>query len=164
MSRLFVIEEVPAWRPHIASRAKARRSPKIQLADPSLAAAALEVEVNGLLRNLSYSGRLFESMVMRDLLVYAQANRCSVSYYRDSDNVEVDLIVEHPDGRWMAAEVKLGGAAAIDKGARALRRLCDKLDHAKTGPPARLMVITASGYAYERPDGVGVAPIASLGP
>ncbi len=164
MSRLFVLEEVPAWRPHIASRAKARRAPKIQLADPSLAAAALQVEVNGLLRDLSYSGRLFESMVMRDLLVYAQANRCSVSHYRDSDNVEVDLIVEHPDGRWMAAEVKLGGVAAIDRGARALRRMCDKLDHTKTGPPAKLMVITASGYAYERPDGVCVAPITSLGP
>lgn len=103
-------------------------------------------------------------MVTRDLLVYAQANRCSVSHYRDSDSLEVDLIVTHPDGRWIAAEVKLGGAAAIEKGARALRRLCDKLDQDRTGNPAKLMVITAGGYAYERPDGVCVAPITSLGP
>lgn len=164
LSRLFVLEEVPAWRPHIASRAQARRSPKIHLADPSLVAAALEVEVDGLLRDLAFAGRLFESMVMRDILVYAQANRCLVSHYRDSDNLEVDLIVAHPDGRWIAAEVKLGGAAAIDRGAQALLRLCDKLDQAKTGSPVKLMVITAGGYAYERPDGVCVAPITSLGP
>ncbi|MCY3961958.1 MAG: DUF4143 domain-containing protein [bacterium] len=164
LSRLFVLEEVPAWRPHIASRTQARRSPKIHLADPSLVAAAQEVEVSGLLRDLAFAGRLFESMVTRDLLVYAQANRCSVSHYRDSDNLEVDLIVTHPDGRWIAAEVKLGGAAAIEKGARALRRLCDKLDQDRTGNPAKLMVITAGGYAYERPDGVCVAPITSLGP
>ena len=164
LSRLFVLEEVPAWRPHIASRAQARRSPKIQLADPSLTAAALEVEVDGLLHDLAFAGRLFESMVMRDLLVYTQANRCSLLHYRDSDNLEIDLIVAHPDGRWIAAEVKLGGAAAIDKGAQALRRLHDKLDQAKTGNPVKLMVITAGGYAYQRPDGVCVAPITSLGP
>lgn len=164
LARLFVLEEVPAWRPHIASRAQARRTPKIQMADPSLAAAALGVEVDGLLRDLAFAGRLFESMVMRDLLVYAQANRCTVSHYRDSDNLEVDLIVAHPDGRWIAAEAKLGGTVAIDKGAQALRRLCDKLDLAKTGAPAKLAVITATGYTYQRPDGVGVIPITALGP
>ena len=32
------------------------------------------------------------------------------------------------------------------------------------GDPAKLMVITAGGYAYERPDGVCVVPITALGP
>ncbi len=164
LSRLFVLEEVPAWRPHIASRAQARRAPKIQLADPSLAAAVLGAEVDGLLRDLAFTGRLFESMAVRDLLVYAQANRCNLSHYRDSDNLEVDLIITHPDGRWMAAEVKLGGTAAIDKGAQSLRRLCDKLDLTKTSTPAKLIVITSTGYAYERPDKISVTPITSLGP
>ncbi len=43
-------------------------------------------------------------------------------------------------------------------------RLRDKVDFDKTGEPARLLVITAGGYAYERPDGVTVAPITTLGP
>ena len=163
LARLFVVEEVPAWRPHLASRAQVRSSPKIHLADPSLTAAALGAGVDGLMRDLGFAGRLFESMVIRDLQVYTRANRCSLSHYRDSD-LEVDLIVEHPDGRWVAAEVKLGGAAAIDKAARALRRLTDKLDRAKTGDPAKLVVITAGGYAFERPDGIAVVPITSLGP
>ena len=164
LSRLFVVEEVPAWRPHLASRAQARRAPKIHLADPSLTAAALGADVSRLMRDLGFAGRLFESMVIRDLQVYARANRGALAHYRDSDNLEVDVIVEHPDGRWVAAEVKLGGAAAINKAARALLRLRDKLDRASTGEPAKLMVVTAVGYAYDRPDGVAVVPITSLGP
>ena len=164
LARLFVVEEVPAWRPHLASRAQARRSPKIHLVDPSLTAAALGANVDGLMRDLGFAGRLFESMAIRDLQVYARANRCSLSHYRDSDNLEVDLIIERPDGTWAAAEVKLGGAAAIDRGAKTLRRLHDKLDRTKNGDPATLMVITAGGYAYERPDGVCVVPITALGP
>ena len=164
LARLFVVEEVPAWRPHLASRAQARRSPKIHLADPSLTAAALGAGADGLMRDLGFAGRLFESMTIRDLQVYARANRGSLSHYRDSDNLEVDLIIQQPDGTWAAAEVKLGGTAAIDRAARTLLRLHDKLDRARTGDPAKLMVITAGGYAYERPDGVCVVPITALGP
>ena len=164
LARLFVVEEVPAWRPHLASRARARRSPKVHLADPSLTAAALGADVDGLMRDLAFAGRLFESMVIRDLQVYVRANRGALAHYRDSDNLEVDVIVEHPDGRWVAAEVKLGGAGAINKAARALLRLRDKLDQSRSREPAKLMVVTAVGYAYDRPDGVAVIPITSLGP
>ena len=159
-----MVEELAAWQPHLASRARARRAPKIYLADPSLTAAAVGADVDRLTRDLAFAGRLFESMVIRDLQVYARANRCSLSHYRDSHDLEVDLVVEHRDGRWIAAEVKLGAPAGIDRGARALLRLRDKLDSARIGSPAKLLVITAGGYAYERPDGVGVAPITSLGP
>ncbi len=164
LRRLFVVEEVPAWRTHLASRAQVRHAAKIHLSDPSLTAAALGVGVDGLLGDLKFAGRLFESLTIRDLQVYAQAQRCVVSHYRDSDNLEVDLIVQHPDGRWIAAEVKLGGAAAVNAGAQALLRLRDKLDSAQVPSPAKLLVITATGYAYERPDGVAVAPITTLGP
>jgi len=33
-----------------------------------------------------------------------------------------------------------------------------------TGDPARLVVVTVGGYAYERDDGVAVVPITALGP
>ena len=164
LSRLFVVEEVPAWRPHLASRARARNSPKIHLIDPSLTAAALGSDVDGLMRDLGFAGRLFESMAIRDLQVYARASRCTLSHYRDSDNLEVDLIIERPDGSWAAAEVKLGSPEGIDKGAQALLRLRAKLDRGKVGDPLRLVVVTSSGYAYQRPDEVCVVPITSLGP
>ncbi len=34
----------------------------------------------------------------------------------------------------------------------------------KAGEPAKLLVVTAGGYAYEREDGVAVAPLTALAP
>lgn len=126
--------------------------------------AALRLTVDTLMRDLGFVGRLFESMSLRDLQIYAAANECSLSHYRDSHDLKVDAIIEHPDGRWAAAEMKLGGSEAIDKGAESLLRLRTKLKGGRTGSPARLAVITATGYAYERPDGVCVVPLTSLRP
>ena len=164
LRRLFVVETVPAWRPHLASRAQIRKAPKLQLADPSLTVAVLDTGVNALLRDLPFAGRLFESMVIRDLRVYATANRATLSHYRDSRGLEVDVVVARPDGRWAAVEVKLGGQKAIDKAAASLLRLRDRVDIATHGAPSRLIVVTATGYAFERPDGVCVVPITSLRP
>lgn len=164
LKRLFVVEEIPAWRPHIVSRAQARNSAKIHLVDPSLTAAALRLTVDTLMRDLSFVGRLFESMVLRDLQIYASAIGCSLSHYRDSHHLEVDAIIEHADGRWAALEIKLGGQEAIDKGAESLLRLQAKLKGGRTGTPSRLVVVTATGFAYQRADGVCVAPLTSLRP
>ncbi|MDE0374413.1 MAG: DUF4143 domain-containing protein [bacterium] len=164
LGRLFVVELVPAWRPHLASRAQARKAPKLHLADPSLTVAVLDTGVPALMRDLRFAGRLFESMVTRDLQVYAGANRATLSHYRDSQGLEVDLVITQRDGRWAAAEVKLGGRDAIDKAAEALIRLRTRVDSASQGAPSRLIVVTATGYAFERPDGVCVTPITSLGP
>lgn len=40
----------------------------------------------------------------------------------------------------------------------------NRVDAERMGPPAKLAVVTATGYAYERDDGVSVAPIGVLGP
>ena len=103
-------------------------------------------------------------MIIRDLQVYATANRATLSHYRDSQGLEVDLVVSRPDGCWAAVEVKLGGSKAIEKAAASLLRLRARVGSTAQGDPARLIVITATGYAFERPDGVCVVPITSLGP
>lgn len=164
LHRLFVLEDLPAWRPHISSRAALRKAPKRHFTDPSLAAAALASTAPAVTADLKFAGRLFESMVVRDLRVYGQAAGCEVSHYRDSDGLEVDAIVRRADGRWIAVEVKLGGQAAIDRAAGTLRRLRRRIDADRTGGPDRLVVVTAGGYGYEHPDGATVVPITSLGP
>lgn len=164
LERLFVVERVPAWRPHLASRAQARKAPKLHLTDPSLTVAVLDRGVDALMRDLRFAGRLFESMVTRDLQVYAAANRATLSHYRDSQGLEVDLVTTQPGGRWAAVEVKLGGRDAVDKAAQSLIRLRTRVDRTSQGSPSRLIVVTATGYAFERPDGVCVVPITSLGP
>ena len=76
----------------------------------------------------------------------------------------LDAILERSDGRWIAAEIKLGGGRGPDDAAAALLRLRNKVNLDKAGEPAKLLAVTAGGYAYERPDGVAVAPLTSLAP
>lgn len=164
LQRLMVTEPQPAWRPHLRSSATLRKAAKRHFVCPSLAVAALGVDADGLLRGLRLLGLLFESLVVRDLRVYSQPFDGVVRHYRDSYGVEVDAVVQDPSGRWAAFEVKLG-EGQVDAAARSLLRFSAQVDHAQSGPPAALAIITGTGrYAYQRDDGIAVVPISALGP
>lgn len=81
LDRLMVIEDQPAWSPHLASRANLRTSPKRHFVDPSLAVAALGAGPERLLADLNLLGLLFESLVIRDLRVLAQPLDGRVFHY-----------------------------------------------------------------------------------
>jgi len=131
--------------------------------DPSLAAAALGAGPKRLLADLNFSGLLFESLVVRDPRVYAQPLDGTVHHYRDSDGLEVDVVVQTRGGTWGAFEVKLG-QGSVDEAAAALLTFAAKVDSREVGAPAVLGVITATGYGYTWPDGVVVVPIGAFGP
>jgi predicted AAA+ superfamily ATPase len=116
-----------------------------------------------LLGELNVLGQLFESLVVRDLRLYAQAADPRVLHYRDNTGHEVDAVVETGDGRWGAFEVKLG-SGHVEAAAKNLRRFVERVDTSKAGVPQTLAVVTATGYAYARDDGVSVIPIGTLGP
>ncbi len=160
---LFIVENQPAWSPNLRSKSILRRAPKRHFVDPSLAVAALRADRVRLLEDLNLLGLLFESLVIRDLRIYASANDATVSHYRDNTGLEVDAVVETDDGKWAAFEIKLGGDVRIDDAAASLLRFRDRVDTSKVGDPATLAVIVGSGYAYEREDGVAVLPITHLG-
>lgn len=163
LERVMIIEDQPAWAPHLRSRSRIRNAAKRHFVDPSLAAAALRATPERLLADLNALGLLFESLVVRDLRVYAQASDATVLHYRDNTGLEVDAIVEGSDGQWAAFEVKLG-QGQVDVAAASLLTFATRVDTAKCGAPAALGVITASGYGYRRPDGVHVIPVGALGP
>ena len=163
LERLMIIEDQPAWMPHLRSRARLRRGPKRHFADPSLAVAALGATPDRLLEDLELFGFLFESLVVRDLRVYAQAADAEVLQYRDSTGLEVDAIVQAADGRWAAFEIKLG-AGRVDDAARNLLKFAARVDPERVRAPAALAVIVPGGYGYVRDDGVGVIPLGALGP
>lgn len=163
LERLMIIEDQPAWAPHLRSRSILRSAPKRHFIDPSLAVAALRATPERLMKDLNLFGSLFESMVIRDLRVHAQANDARVLHYRDNTGLEVDAIIEAADGRWAAFEIKLG-EGQIDAGAASLLKFADRVDTGKCGAPALLGVIVGTGYGYRRKDGVAVIPVAALGP
>ena len=164
LERLFVVEDQPAYSTHLRARSRLRLSPKRHFVDPSLAVAALRSNPTRLLADLEMFGFLFESLVVRDLRIYAQASDAEVYHYRDNTGLEADAVIETGDGRWMAIEIKLGTGDRIDAGATSLLKLRDRIDTSRIGEPAALIVVTRNGYCYTRPDGVAVVPVTAIGP
>lgn len=163
LERLMVIEDQPAWSPALRSRVQLRSSPRRHFVDPSLAAAALGATPERLLADLESMGLMFESMVIRDLRVLSQPLGGRVLHYRDNKGLEVDAVVVCDDGRWGAFEVKLG-SARIDEAAEKLLAFATKVDTDVCGKPRVLAVVTGTGLAYRRKDGVHVVPVGALGP
>jgi predicted AAA+ superfamily ATPase len=129
----------------------------------SLAVAALGGSPDRLLKDLEWLGLLFESLVIRDLRVLAQALDGELFHYRDDYGVEVDAIVQLRDGRWGAIEIKLG-PGQVEAAAAGLVRFRQQIDTRRTGEPAFLAVVCGSGYGYRRADGIAVVPVGALGP
>jgi uncharacterized protein len=163
LERLMIVEDQPAWAPHLRSRSIHRTAPKRHFVDPALAVAAMRATPERLLQDLEWLGFLYESMAVRDLRIFAQANDAEVRHYRDNTGLEVDAVVERADGAWAAFEIKLG-QRWVDEAAGNLLTFAERVDTKKCGPPRVLGVIVATGLGYRRSDGVAVIPIGALAP
>jgi hypothetical protein len=162
LNRLMITEEQPAWNTHIRSSATLRKTPKRHFTDVCLSVAAIGADMNSLLTDLNFTGFLFESLVVHELRVYAQANDAKVYYYRDSGGLEVDAIVQKYNGDWLAFEIKLG-TGQIEEAAANLKKFVSVLDGDKVKQPKSLNIITGTGISYTRADGINVISLASLG-
>ncbi len=160
-SRLFLIEDQPAWSTKLRSRTTLIQTPKRHLADVSLALSLLRASPKRLLSDLETLGIIFESLAVHDLRVYAQALRSRGVYHlRDvKGRLEIDAIVENADGDWIGCEMKLSHHG-VDKAAKQLLHVAAHIE----SPPAALVVIIPTGPVVQRPDGVWVIPLASLCP
>ena len=164
LKRLFVLDEIPAWSPEIRAHIRLRVSPKRQLVDPSLAAAAISADKGMLLSDLKTLGFLFESLCLRDLLVYATIHNGVIHHYLDSTGLDVDAILELPGGAWAAFEIKLG-VDQVEEAALKLLRLKSKITAAGNKPPCCLAVLVGIGAISEmRSDGVAIVPLDCLAP
>jgi predicted AAA+ superfamily ATPase len=169
LERLFVVDPVPAWVPTRNRISRLTGPPKHHLADPGLAASLLGADVGSLLsaapvgtsliRDGTLFCSLFESLVTLSVRVFAQLARARVAHMRTKNgDHEVDLIVERRDGRVLAIEVKLA-ALPDDHDVRHLHWLADQIG----ADLVDSIVVTAGAYAYRRPDGIAVVPLAALG-
>lgn len=162
LKKLFVLEDVEAWSPRLRSKATLRKADTRQFIDPSIAATLLDANVDDLMKDLNTFGLLFESLCIRDLRIYAEKIGGKVFNYRDSCGLEADAVIHLDNGKWGAVEIKLGGEELVTSGAKHLIQLKEAIDIDTMRPPSFLMVLTATGFAYKRPDGVLVVPIGCL--
>jgi predicted AAA+ superfamily ATPase len=162
LERLMIVEDQPAWNAHLRSSASLRKAPKRHFTDACLAVAALGATKASLLDDVRYTGFLFESLAVHELRVYGQAVDAKVYHYHDTNNLEIDAIVQKHNGDWCAFEIKLG-VGQIDEAAANLLKLASTVDAAKSSAPKSLNIITGTGISYTRPDGINVISLASLG-
>lgn len=163
LNRLFVIEDMPAWNPNLRSKAAIRTSLTRYFIDPSIATAALGISPSDLINDLNTFGFMFETLVARDLRIYADALKAKVYHFRDSNGLECDMVIHRRDGSYGLCEVKLGGPNNIEAAANSLKAVAANIDTSKMPAPSFLIVITAVGpYAYRRKDGIYVIPIGCL--
>ena len=165
----FIIEDLFGWDAPVRSKSRVRLKAKHCFVDPSLTASLLGVNEERLLQDGQLFGKLFEELVLRDLRIYASAMDNAlpepVRYYRDSDNLEVDAIIELRDGRWAGIEIKLS-ENKVKEGIDNLLRLKNKVmsnPAARNPEPAFLAVICGKAdFCRISPEGVYVFPITSL--
>ncbi len=160
LTKLWLIDSVPGWTASLSTLKLATQAPKHQLADPALAARLLGLSAGRLLNGHPMLGPLFESLACLTFQVSAAALEAKLFHLRTkAGRQEVDLILEGEDGRVVAAEVKLAATPTASDG-RHLRWLAQ----AAPDRVADSIIITTGTRAYRRPDGIGVVPLALLGP
>jgi predicted AAA+ superfamily ATPase len=165
----FIIEETTGWDAPVRSKSRVRVKSKRSFVDPSLPAALLGVGKDRLIEDGQLFGRLFEELCLRDLRIYAScmdtALPDAVKYYRDSDNLEVDAIIELRDGRWAAIEIKLSDNK-VQEGVHNLMRLKSKVASnplAQNPEPTFMAVLVGkTEFCRKTPEGVYVIPCTSL--
>ena len=162
LERLMIIEPLLAWQTALRDSARLRQASVWHFVDPSLAVAAMRATPDRLVAEPKTLGMLFESLAIRDLRVYSAPHRGRVYRARDSAGREADAIVEYPDG-WVACEIKLG-MGQVEQAAASLAAFVDVVDTQTVGPCLARVVVVGTGPGYRRPDGVLVAPLASLRP
>lgn len=157
---LYILEDIDAWNPNLRSKTVVRTTATRHFVDTSIACCALGITPHSLMRDLNSFGMFFEDMAVRDLKIYSAALDGKIMHYRDSRGLECDAVIHLNDGRWALVEMKLGGERLIKEGVANLLRL--KNDLALSGGPEFMMILTATGPAYRRPDGIYVAPLNCL--
>ena len=159
---LYITENIPPFSMNVRSRIRIKQNKKRHFVDPSLPSAILSLTKEKLLNDLESFGFLFESLVERDLLTYADSINANLYHYQDYKNNEIDAVIELENGDWCGIEIKLG-ANQIDKAASNLISINEQIKKIGGHPMKAMCVICGlTNAAYYRDDGVYVVPITSL--
>ena len=162
LNRLYVIDEQEAYSENYRSPKRVGKSAKRHFIDPSLACAVLELSEEKLLNDLNTFGFMFESLVERDLKIYADFLDGHLYHFRDNvSGLEVDSIFEFKGGEYAAIEIKLGN----NKVEEAKETLLKFANNMKKKPKFMCIITANSTYvAKDKKTGIYILPITALMP
>jgi predicted AAA+ superfamily ATPase len=111
---VFLIKSVPAWSTNQTSRAV--RTPKLMFVDTGIVCHLLGQDSRRLGEPGGAAGAVLETLVLSELarqLTWA-SERARLHHYRTRDGLEVDAVLETPDGRIVGVEVKAGATVKTE--------------------------------------------------
>lgn len=168
LTRLRVLDELPAWTPSHNPFTKVSLTAKHFLADPALALRLMNYDSETIQTASGFGkakfdspliGRMFEALAVQSVQTYVQAAFATVSHFRDMNGRhEIDMIIEREDGKVLAVEVKLSATPDPADG-KHLKWLKSEIKEQLID----LVVIYAGKYAYRQND-IAYVPLALLGP
>ncbi len=113
LETVFLVHRLPAWSRNLGQRLV--KAPKTHLADTGLACHLLGVDSRRLSEDRPLLGRLLESFVAGELRKQVSWTnpRIALHHFRTAAGLEVDLVLERPDGSVSAVEVKAGAGVGV---------------------------------------------------
>ncbi|TWG08921.1 hypothetical protein FHU35_111550 [Saccharopolyspora dendranthemae] len=108
LGSVFLIKRIPAWSSGHTHRVVS--TPKLAFTDTGVVCHLLGQDVNRLAEPGGSAGAVLENFVVMELarqLTWSE-ERGQLFHYRTKDKVEVDAVIETPDGRVIGVEVKAG--------------------------------------------------------
>jgi uncharacterized protein len=126
LSAVFLIKQIPAWSTSQTHRAIG--TPKLAFTDTGIASHLIGQDAFRLGEPDGAAGQMLENFVTMELArqLTWSSERASLHHYRTKDQIEVDVVLETPDGRVVAIEVKAGATVRAED-LTGLRHLAQRL-------------------------------------
>jgi uncharacterized protein len=108
LTSVFLIKTIPAWSSGMTQRAIG--TPKLAFTDTGIACHLIGQDVSRLSSPDGAAGQMLENLVLMELarqLTWSE-QQGQLYHFRTKDKVEVDAVIETPDGRLIGVEVKAG--------------------------------------------------------
>jgi len=161
LQTVFLVRTVPAWSRNVASRVT--RQPKLAMVDTGLAAALCGKDPAALRRPTDpMTGPLLETFVVNEIQKSLgwSAVSARLYHYRESSGVEVDIVLEAPDGRVCALEVK-STVSPRPSDAAGIAALRDRINRAG-GEFVHGVVVHTGPRRFRVDDSISALPIADI--
>lgn len=110
---LLLVRRLPPWHANAGKRLV--KAPKVYVRDSGIVHALLDIETVDTLLSHMVVGASWEGFVIENLLACA-APHAQGFFYRTSAGAEIDLLLQWPDGRLWAIEIKRSLAPKLERG------------------------------------------------